>query len=62
MERTKPRTTNPAGNASIKLAPPGGAGASRDAPHGSEFKRFEGLAQKVVRVPKAEVDDKRRKA
>jgi len=51
------KTINPAGPATIHAATPSGAAVS-----GGEFSRFVDLAGKLVAVPKAEVDAKRRAA
>jgi hypothetical protein len=54
-------TSNPAGSPTIKdTTPSRSSSATPDEPVPEEFTRFEGLARKLVNVPKPELDEKRR--
>ena len=56
MADKTPPTQNPAGNLKVEFK----LGATSGRP--VEFGRFEDLARKIAKVPKAEVDAKRREA
>jgi hypothetical protein len=53
-------TVNPAGNPTVTNVRI--TGDPREPTKPEDFQRFEDLARKLVRVPKAEVDEKRQKA
>lgn len=53
----KSPTSNPAGSPKLSLASPTVAAQNSD-----EFARFEDLTRKLTHVPKAELDEKRKKA
>jgi hypothetical protein len=54
--------SNPVGNPVITQAHESISEAGSQKPADSEFDRFKGLASKLAQVPKAEVDEKRKKS
>ena len=61
MTEIKPATVNPLGDARLTHKIEQFSGSDTHVSAGSEFDRFQKLAGKLVKIPKTEVDDQRKK-